>query len=77
MALDYLAFNRIMELIKESIEGGKIVKISQISNEEFLFIIRNNNQNHNLLVSTHPNMSYLNIVNKKPESNQINTNLLM
>ncbi|MBQ8206181.1 MAG: NFACT family protein [Bacilli bacterium] len=77
MALDYLAFNRIMELIKESIEGGKITKISQISNEEFLFIIRNNNQNYNLLVSTHPNMSYLNIVNKKPESNQINTNLLM
>ena len=77
MALDFLAFNRIMELIKESIEGGKITKITQVSNEEFLFIIRNNNQNYNLLVSTHPNMSYLNIVSKKPESNQINTNLLM
>lgn len=77
MALDYLAFERIISLIKNDINNGKIVKISQLSNEEFLFIIRNNNQNYNLLISTHPNMSYLNIVDKKPESNHINTNLLM
>ena len=38
---------------------------------------QNNNQNYNLLISTHPNMSYLNIVKDKPESNHINTNLLM
>ena len=77
MALDYLAFKRIIELIKNSVEKGKITKISQISNEEFLFIIRNDNQNYNLLISTHPNMSYLNIVNEKIASNHINTNLLM
>lgn len=77
MALDYLAFQRIIELIKQSIEKGKIVKISQISNEEFLLVIRKDNQNYNLLVSTHPNMSYLNLIAHKPESNQINTNLLM
>ncbi len=77
MALDYIAFQRIIELVKRSIENGKIVKISQISNEEFLYVIRKENQNYNLLVSTHPNMSYLNLVSHKPESNQINTNLLM
>lgn len=77
MAFDYLVFNRILTLIKNSLINGKIVKISQISNEEFLFVVRNNNQNYNLLISTHPNMSYLNIVSKKPESNQMNSNLLM
>lgn len=77
MALDYLAFERIVELIKKQVVDGKVVKISQISNEEFLFVIRKDNQNQNLLISTHPNMSYLNIVNSKPESNHINTNLLM
>ena len=77
MALDYIAFERIISLIKSKIEKGKIVKISQISNEEFLFIIRKENYNYNLLVSTHPNMSYINLISKKPESNHINTNLLM
>ena len=77
MGLDYLAFKRIIELISSSIIDGKIVKINQLSNEEFLFIIRKDNQNFNLLISTHPNMSYLNLVNEKPEGNRINTNLLM
>ena len=77
MALDYLAFKRIIELTKTSIENGKITKISQISNEEFLFYIRNDNVNYHLLVSTHPNMSYLNLISEKPESNHINTNILM
>ena len=77
MALDYLAFERIVELTKNLVINGKIVKISQISNEEFLFVVRKENQNYNLLISTHPNMSYINIVKSKPESNHINTNLLM
>ncbi|MDY2888473.1 MAG: NFACT family protein [Candidatus Caccosoma sp.] len=77
MALDYIAFERIISLIKAKIENGKIVKISQISNEEFLLIIRKDSYNYNLLISTHPNMSYINLVSKKPESNHINTNLLM
>ena len=77
MALDYLAFERIILLIKDALIDGKIVKITQVSNEEFLFVVRKDNKNNNLLVSTHPNMSYLNIVKDKPVSNQINTNLLM
>lgn len=77
MALDYLVFKRIVQLLNERLIDGKIVKISQISNEEFLFVVRKENYNHNLLVSTHPEMSYLNIIDRKPESNQINTNLLM
>lgn len=77
MGLDYLAFKRIIELISSSIIDGKIVKINQLSNEEFLFVIRKDSQNYNLLVSTHPNMSYLNLVNEKPDGNRINTNLLM
>ena len=74
MALDYLVFKRIVQLLNERLIDGKIVKISQISNEEFLFVVRKENYNHNLLVSTHPEMSYLNIIDRKPESNQINTN---
>lgn len=77
MAFDYLVFKRIIKLINDEIVEGKLVKISQISNEEFLFIIRKDNKNHNLLISTHPDMSYVNLIDKKPESNQINTNLLM
>lgn len=77
MALDYLAFERIILLIKDRLVGGKIVKISQISNEEFLFVVRKDNQNNNLLISTHPNMSYLNVVKDKPDSNHISSNLLM
>lgn len=77
MALDYLAFERIIQLIQDQLVGGKIVKISQISNEEFLFVVRKDNSNNNLLISTHPNMSYLNIVKEKPDSNHINSNLLM
>ena len=77
MALDYLAFERIILLIKDTLIDGKIVKITQVSNEEFLFVIRKDNKNNNLLISTHPNMSYLNIVKDKPVSNQISSNLLM
>ena len=77
MALDYLAFERIILLIKDSLIEGKIVKITQVSNEEFLFVIRKDGKNNNLLISTHPNMSYLNIVRDKPESNHMTSNLLM
>ncbi len=77
MALDYLTFQRIITLLKEILENGRIVKISQVSNEEFLFIIRKENQNYDLLISTHPNMSYINILSNKIASNHINSNLLM
>ena len=62
MALDYLAFERIILLIKDRLVGGKVVKISQISNEEFLFVVRKDNQNNNLFISTLHNMIYLNVV---------------
>lgn len=77
MALDYLAFEKIIKLIGNEIVNGKITKINQISNEEFLFVIRNNNQNHNLIISTHPNMSYINLAVEKIESNHQTSNLLM
>ena len=47
MALDYLAFERIILLIKDRLVGGKVVKISQISNEEFLFVIRKEKKTSN------------------------------
>lgn len=77
MALDYLAFSRLIVLIKKQIEGGKITRISQISSEEFLFIIRNENENFQLLISTHPNMSYINLVRNKPENAHQSSNLLL
>ncbi|MCI5744856.1 MAG: NFACT family protein [Erysipelotrichaceae bacterium] len=77
MAFDYFVFKRLIELIKNKVENGKIVKISQISNEEFLFTIRKDNENNHLLISTHPNMSYINIVDNKPLSNHVTSNILM
>lgn len=77
MALDNLAFARIISLIKEEIEGGKIGKIQQISQEEFCFLIRNHNQNYQLLISTHPNMAYINFVEKKPESLVVSNNFTL
>lgn len=77
MALDYLAFSRLIELIKQKIEGGKITRISQISAEEFLWHIRNENENYQLLISTHPNMSYINFVRQKPENAHLSSNLLL
>ena len=40
MAFDNLVFNQIVNLIKEPLINGKISKIQQISQEEFLFMIR-------------------------------------
>ena len=53
MAFDNLVFNQIVNLIKEPLINGKISKIQQISQEEFLFMIRNNNQNYNFLIIFH------------------------
>ena len=77
MALDFLAFQRIVELIKPLLVNGKIYKINQVSNEEFLFLIRNNGKNFSFLICTHPNMSYMNIVEEKIESTHCTSNLLM
>ena len=74
MAFDNLVFNQIVNLIKEPLINGKISKIQQISQEEFLFMIRNNNQNYNFLINTHPNTAYMNLVSKKPESNYVTSN---
>ncbi len=77
MALDFLMFHRMIELTKKKILNGKITKISQISNEEFLFEIRNLNANHYLLISTHPLMPYLNLIEEKPNSITTSNHLVL
>ncbi len=77
MALDFLAFKQIVSLLKKELLNGKISKISQISNEEFLFEIRNNGKNFLMLISTHPLMPYINLIQKKPMSVSVHTNLVL
>lgn len=77
MALDFLAFKRIVELLRNDLLNGKIERIFQISNEEFLFEIRNNNKNYHMMISTHPLMPYINLMNSKPKTISIHTNLVL
>ena len=77
MALDFLAFKRIVELLRNDLLNGKIERIFQISNEEFLFEIRNNNKNYHMMISTHPLMPYINLMNSKPKTISIHTNLIL
>lgn len=77
MALDFLAFKRIIELIKEKLLNGKIEKIYQISKEELLFEIRNQGKNYHLLLSTYPTMPYINLVENKPKTSSIHSPLVL
>ena len=77
MALDYLAFHRIVQLIQKELLQGKITKIYQISNEEFLFEIRNYGKNYHLLISTYPTMPYINLIENKPKTISIHTPLVL
>ena len=77
MALDYLAFHRIVALLKDELIEGKISKIYQISNEEFMLDVRNHGKNYHVLISTHPLMPYLNLVSEKINTIPIHTNLVL
>ena len=54
MAYDGIMLHRIKNLFTETIQGGRINKIYQISKYELLFTVRANRQNYMLLISCHP-----------------------
>ena len=47
-----------------NLSTGKISKIQEVSDSEFLFTIRRNSQNYKLLISLQPNSSRIHITNK-------------
>lgn len=60
MPFDGIFLRKIVEDIK-FLETGKINKINQISEHEILLTIRANYQNHNLLISFHPEFSRIHL----------------
>lgn len=54
MAYDGIMMHRIKDVLHETIQGGRINKIYQISKYELLFQIRSQRKNYQLLISAHP-----------------------
>lgn len=54
MAYDGIMMHRIKDVFIQTIQGGRINKIYQISKYELLFQVRAHRQNYQLLISSHP-----------------------
>lgn len=54
MAYDGIMMHRIKDVLHETIQGGRINKIYQISKYELLFQVRSQRKNYQLLISAHP-----------------------
>lgn len=54
MAYDGIMLHRIKNILIDTIQGGRINKIYQISKYELLFQVRAQRQNYQLLISCHP-----------------------
>ena len=54
MAYDGIMMHQVKNLLIETIKGGRINKIYQISKYELLFQVRANKKNYQLLISSHP-----------------------
>ena len=54
MAYDGIMMHRIKDVLNETIQGGRINKIYQISKYELLFQVRSQRKNYQLLISAHP-----------------------
>lgn len=54
MAYDGIMMHRIKDILIDTIQGGRINKIYQISKYELLFQIRAHRTNYQLLISSHP-----------------------
>ncbi|MGN1183023.1 MAG: NFACT family protein [Faecalibacillus sp.] len=54
MAYDGIMMHRIKDIFIDTIEGGRVNKIYQISKYELLFQIRAHRENFQLLISSHP-----------------------
>lgn len=65
MGFDGLVFFRICALLKRDLSEGRLNKINQLSDQDYLFNIYANQENKQLLISLHPNYAHITISNKK------------
>ena len=61
MPFDGIVTGAIVQELNENVVGGRINKIYQPTNSEIIFTIRNNRQNHSLLLSIHPSYARLHL----------------
>lgn len=64
MPIDGVFLNTLIKELKTKIENGKIRKINQINKYDIVFSIRCNGENLNLLISSSPKYSTINLTNK-------------
>ena len=63
MALDGLMLHHLIDELK-TLENGKIGKITQVGNNDFIFVIRNNSKNNKLFISLERNQYRIAITDK-------------
>ena len=71
MAYDGIMMHQVIKELNNTITGGRINKIYQISKYELLIQIRNNRTNYKLLLSCHPmyaRIQLTNLIYPTPES---------
>ncbi len=64
MSLDGIMVAAISGDLNKNLIGGRIDKVYQVDNHLITLLVRNNNYNYKLLVSSHPQFSRVNITNK-------------
>lgn len=65
MGFDGLFFKRACDLISNELTGGRLNKVHQISDQDYLFSFYALGMNKNLLVSVHPNFAHFSLSNDK------------
>ncbi len=63
MAYDGLFTKKMVESL-QFLTTGRVHKINQPDNDTILMVVRQNRQNHQLLLSIHPNLSRLQLTTK-------------
>lgn len=71
MRFDGLFIEALMHELQPLLTSGRIQKIQQPAQHEFLFTVRNHGKNQKLLISIHPETSRFHFTNHTYESNQI------
>ena len=61
MSMDGLFLNKIKEEIKNELVGGRVSKIYQLSNYDFLFVLRSKSKKQELVISASPEYSRIHL----------------
>ncbi|WP_440895234.1 Rqc2 family fibronectin-binding protein [Amphibacillus sp. Q70] len=65
MAFDGIVTNAVTRQLNQQLSSGRILKIFQPTNTELIFLIRNNRENYQLLLSAHPTYARLHLTQSK------------